>query len=291
MKHLPRSIIALLIGLTIFYNIERVDIGKENLVDMRSFVYIVGILAVISIIMIPVLRRHPVHISLGLWIGIYVLGQLLFFNEHSLVGGVYTYLFITEVVLLSILIWLAHHLAHHLLDFEKAVKNITFTDSSGKIRKLDEATEDIQTEMFRSRHSNSPLSIILVQPEPGSIQTALHRAVQEVQQAMLNSYVINSMAQTLTKYLRRTDMILEQRDQDRFIIFCPDTNAADSALLVEYVKSVATEQLGVSVACGVATFPDEALTFEEMVHQAEFHLDHLNSSSPLGSEPTSAVPT
>ena len=99
---------------------------------------------------------------------------------------------------------------------------------------------------------------------------------REVQQAMMNTYVSRSMAQTLSKYIRRTDLIMEQTDQERFVILCPDTNATDVALLAEYLQVVAQEELSTSVVCGTATFPDEAITFEELMRQAETRLDHGN---------------
>ena len=135
--------------------------------------------------------------------------------------------------------------------------------------------------MFRSRHNHNPLSVVLVELEPESLQAALHHAVQEVQQALLTNYVVNNIAHTLSKYLRRTDLILEQRDQGRFLIMCPDTTSGDLKLLVEYIQAVAAEQLGTSLACGVATFPDEAITFEELVNRAESHLHYLNGNGRL----------
>ena len=93
---------------------------------------------------------------------------------------------------------------------------------------------------------------------------------------MLSGYVINNMARTLRKYLRLTDLILEQREQGRFIIVCPETNVADSKLVVEYIQCVANEQLGTPIAYGTATFPDEAVTFEELVGRAEAALRSSN---------------
>jgi len=133
--------------------------------------------------------------------------------------------------------------------------------------------------MFRSRHNHHPLSIIFVKPDPDAIQATLHRLAQEVQQTMLSGYVINNMARTLRKYLRPTDLILEQRDQGRFIIVCPETNAAESKLVVEYIECVAMEQLGTPIAYGTATFPDEAVTFEELMRWAEAALHGSNGKS------------
>lgn len=282
MRRLPTAIVAFVIGLAVFYNIERVDFGQQNIVNIDSFVYVIGLCAVISVIWIPILRRSSVFVSGAAWLGVYLSTKVLLFaflGRHPLVGGIYTYLSITEAVLLLVTVWLAHTVASALDDFEGAVEKVTFNGNNKRIRRLDEATEEIQHEMFRSRHYHHPLSIVIVKPETGFIQTALHRAVQEVQQAMLKTYVINSMAQTFSKYVRRTDLILEQRDQERFMILCPDTNAADLTLLVEYLQVVAQDQLGASVLCGTATFPDEAITFEELMRQAESRLSQRDDKN------------
>lgn len=276
MKHLRQLVIASLIGLTLLFNIERLDFGKENIIDIDSFVYVLGILAALTIIVLPIFWRAHASLVITFWIGIYFVCKLFIFNQRPLLGGLYTYLSITEITLLSVSIWFAHVLARAIRDFEKAVENITLRNTSRRIRPLTDAVEDIQVEMFRSRHNHHPLSVMVIEPNPESIQSTLHRAVLEVQQTMLHSYVINSMAQTIGKYLRRTDLILEQREQGRFIILCPETNARELKLLVEYIQTIAKKQLGAAVACGVATFPDEALTFEELVQRAESHLHETN---------------
>lgn len=272
MRHLRQLIIASLIGLTLLFNIERLDFGSENVIDIGSFVYVLGIIAAISVIVFPILWRSHVAIALALWLSLYFFSKLFLFNQRPLLGGIYTYISITEVTLVAISIWLSHILARAIYDFEKAVENITLRNASRRVRRLNDAMDDIQVEMFRSRHHHHPLSLVVVEPKPEALQTTLHRAVREVQERMMHSYIINSMAQTLSKYLRRTDLILEQRDQGRFIILCPETSANELRLLVEYIQTIVAKQLGTAVTCGVATFPDEALTFEELVRRAESHV-------------------
>lgn len=272
MNHLRRSIVSLLVGLTIFFNIERLDFGQPNTIDIQTFVYALGIVAVITVVVIPVLRQSPRLASLGLWLGVYVLCRLLVFNQRPLLGGIYTYLSITESVFLSVLVWLAHDLGHSMHDFEEAVKNITLSDSNRRVRKLDEASEDIQLELTRSRRYKRPLSVIVVETKLESVQAALHRTIQEVQRAMMTRYVVTSLARVIGGQLRRTDLVLDQRDRGRFVILSPDTTADSSTVVADRIQAAATEQLGVSVACGIASFPDDALTFEELVHRAELNL-------------------
>ncbi len=272
MKHLRISFFALLVHLAVFYNIERLDFGQQNVIDIQAFVYVLGFVALISIIFVPVLWRLHVSVSLALWLGVYVICRLLIFNQRPLLGGIDTYLSITELAALYILIVLAHNVTRDLQDFEEAVKNITFADVSRRVQKLEDASEEIQTELIRSRRHHYPLTVMIIQPDAKSIKAVLHRTVQELQQAMMARYVITSLARIISKQLRRTDMVLDQHERGRFIVISPDTSASSSDTLAQRIKSAAVEELGVSVSYGVASFPDEALTFEELVHQAESSL-------------------
>ncbi len=285
MKRLRLSLILLLIGLAIFFNIERLDFGEENLIDISTFVYVLGIIAIITTIVVPVFQRFSLATLMAFWSGIYLLSKfivfMLFKNIPLLVGGIYTYLFVTELALLLISVWLAYRVSFSLLEFEDAVERITFSGTTKRIRQLNEADEEIRVEMFRGRHYHRPLSLIVVQPDPESIQTAIHHLVYEIQEQMITSYIINTMAQTLQGYLRRSDIILEQREQGRFIILCPETPSNHLDVLVEYVQAAATDRLGIVIACGVATFPDEAITFEELLNQAEARLNSTQQPEQL----------
>ncbi|MBF8283403.1 MAG: putative diguanylate cyclase [Anaerolineales bacterium] len=186
MKHLARSIITLLIGLAVFFNIERMDFGQQNVIDIQTFVYVLGILAVLAVIMIPAMWNTPLPVSLALWLGLYLLCRLSFFSSRPLLGGVHTYLSITEVALLSILVGLAHNVGRGLHD-------ITLSDVNRRVRNMDEAIEDIRMELVRSRRHQRPLTVMVIEAKPESIRAVLHRTVQEVQRAMMTRYVVTSV--------------------------------------------------------------------------------------------------
>lgn len=270
MKQLSRSIVLLLIALAIFFNIERLDFQEENLVDIQTFVYVLGTAAVALIIFVPRLRRLPASYLLAFWGSIYFICKQFLFYRAPLIGGIYTYLTVTEVTLLFILIWLTHRLARILLDFEEAVKNITFVKSR-KVHSLDEATTEIQKELFRSRRYHRPLSLIVVEPEPTSIKNSLNQVVQEIQQTMMTRYALTSLARIFSEELRRTDVVIEQSEQGRFVILCPETSLEEVAQVVEKLQISAAESVGITLRYGTASFPDEAFTFDGLVSRAVSH--------------------
>lgn len=271
MKNLRFMVIAFLVGLTIFFNIERLDLARQNEIDLDSAVYVLGFLAGVLILGVPAVGRIKLSAHVVGWSAIYmIVKSVLYFSFEGrpLLGGIYTYLSVTELSLLLISIWLAHKLAHAIRDFEDAVETITFAGSTHHIQEVAEANEVIQTEMFRSRHNHHPLSVIVIEPESASIRSSLHRLVREAQQSMMSHYITNNLAMLLSQQLRRSDLVLEQRDADRVVLVCPDTNKTDSEVLVEYIGDVVTKQMGLTIKCGTASFPQEALTFEALVEQA-----------------------
>ena len=93
---------------------------------------------------------------------------------------------------------------------------------------------------------------------------------------LLSRYVTSNLIQLVDNELRRTDMIIEQPGSNQLILLLNDTNAEGTNVLVERIQQLSNLKLGVSVHCSYATFPDEALTFEELVNQAETFLpSHL----------------
>lgn len=272
MKHLRLYTIGLLLDLSIFFNIERLDYRSDNIIDIQSFVYVLTVIAVASFFVVPPLWRGSGYISVLLWVSTYFICRLVIFYRGPLIGSPNMYIVITELYFFSTSVLLAYRVSRCFHDFEQAVENITFTNTTRRVRQLEEATEDVQIELVRSRRYQRPLSVLVVEPLPGSIQVALHRTVQEVQRAMMGRYVLMSLARLVSNELRRTDLVLEQRDRGRFIILSPETDADRSSILANRIQLVATEQLGMSIACGVASFPDGAFTFEELVARAEANL-------------------
>ncbi len=279
MTHVKRLTIALILELTLFYNIERLSFGESyyHYINIQSFVYGLGLIAVLGTLLVPALRRMHVGPVVALWLGAYALGKLLVFRNPTRVAfdGYNFFVTFTEIALLTLAVLIAHALARALKDFEQAVENITLNGMTRRLRQVADAAEDIETELVRSRRYHTPLSVVVVEPKEQSFRVTLNRAIEQVQKAMASRYVLTGIASLLTNVLRRTDMIPEQPDKGRFIIFSPQTDARSSQVLSRHIQSVIAERLHVSVECGVAVFPSDALTFEELVHRAESNLtDH-----------------
>ncbi len=271
MKRLPFAIIILLVFLAFFYNIERLDIGNQSVVNFSTFVYFLGTAMVIFNIMWKFIRRmNFVLVILG-WDIIYLVLKLIFVKPDLTWGGVLGYVTLVEILLISIGAGLSYYVGWNLNDFEDAVEKITFSEIKRAIN-LKDAIEMIQNEVYRSRRYNHPLTIIMVQPLTDSKQNILNHSIREIQEAMVARYMSISMARALSDHIRRTDILVEQPDKGRFIVVSPETDKTTSSVVVGKVQEAAKE-IGAQVVLSQANFPGDALTLEELLNQSEIQIN------------------
>ena len=275
MKQLPKSILALLVAFAFFFNIERIDFQNSGTINVSTLVYIlVTIASLVTLRFRPLSTLNPSALIL-FWQVIYLLTNSLLTNRG--LNGNLIYVYITEVTFLSIIVLLSQKVSEHIRDFESAVENITFAGLNRPHKALAESLVDIENQMYLSRRHDRPLSVIVLKTEAPTIQILWNRAVREVQEAMMSRYVASRVIRVLDQQLRRTDLVVHNVDGS-FVVVCPETNGSTLQTMLERIRSSVEEQLGVAVRCGGASFPDSALTFEDLLHQAEQHV--TNAAAP-----------
>jgi GGDEF domain-containing protein len=76
----------------------------------------------------------------------------------------------------------------------------------------------------------------------------------------------------------------------RFIVLCPETDKASADLLAKRITHAITEKTDLQVLFGVSSFPEEALTFDDLLHTARERLVRsveLSEDNPIVLEITS----
>lgn len=279
MRRLRISILLLIVDLTVYFNIKRFGPIEENAADVQSFFYVLGFVAVISILLIPFMRRIKLWELLVFWVGITFVLRVAVFNQRPLFGDSYTVISFTEVALFALTVILTQQVAKQIDDFEKAVENITLGNKGDRVRNMADARRDIQEELTRSRRYNHPLSLILIEANKDSFKANSSPAIKQVQSQMMEQYVSVSLGRIIAELLRRSDLVINEEEKTRFVILCPETGLKEAQLLTARIRSLLLARLGVELTCGIGSFPNEALTYEELVLQAEKHL-----AQPLSEE-------
>lgn len=274
MKRMKIALIGLLVGLTLFFNIERLDFNQASSINIQAFVYPLGVAAVIAIIVFPVFSRISFFYTLTIWIGLYSSLKLLTFNDRPLFGGINTYLTITEACLIAVLVVLAHQVGRVLYDYLSAVEFVALASGGSKIPPLEEGIDRVYAEINRSRHYNRAMSVIVASMETKEMQFELPRLLVESQEKILQTYLTARLAKTLKAELRRMDIILEDKKNHRVIVISPEIDDRGSSALLERLNAIVDRQMGIQIHFGAATFPNKALTFEGLVQEAELDMKH-----------------
>jgi hypothetical protein len=264
MKRMRFLVSALIIWLFLFYNIERMSV-PINIVSSVAYT-LVPIIACLTIVVSP-LRKASLWLSLVLPIPIFLV--LKVWLGHRIWGRSLP-LTVTEICAIALTTILARWVSNGLGEFESAIARITI----GQVGKLPESFstgQEMYREVRRARHHQRPLTLLAIGVEEESIQIALDRMVQEVQRAMMKQYVLSGVAKTLCDELEDYNVIAQQNNH--FLALLPEVTTENLVGLIGRLRKAVSEQVGVNLQIGTASFPDDAVTFESLVGKAVKEMD------------------
>jgi hypothetical protein len=268
MRKLQDSILGLLIHITILFNIERLDINSQNVIDLETAIYVLTVAAIILILSIKQLAmlRQPVLMTIAAIV--FFIVKIL--SPRPLVGDIYTYLSFTELGLFFVAVFLAQNLAMNIKDLDLNAQAFSFANVR-KVKRVQEAYKEIEAEIYRSRRFRRPLSVVVMEQETKDLKTNIKNLTQNAQRAMLEQYFTVILAKELTTQLRETDLLLENEKNGRLVILSPDTGVNEAETLIKRLNGL-TESTEFSINFGAATFPYHALAFEQLLEHAEANL-------------------
>ena len=282
MRRLQESILYLLIQLTVLFNIERLDINGTSPINLSTTIYLLTTIAIIMTLSVKWIRKlRPAVLGL-LWAAVFIVVKLLTGAQHPLLGGIYTYLTFTEFAMFLLAVYLTHNVALNLDELEQALKNFAFANNS-KIKRTPESQEKINAEIYRSRRFQRDLSVIVLEQDMNKARMENNKVVQEAQRALMEHYVSAMMAREVYAQLRQTDMLLEHDKVDKLIIVSPDTDEVGAKKLIDRLTTLA-QNGAFSMKFGTATFPDNGLTFDQLLRHAEMSLHQVDAPVQIDEE-------
>lgn len=229
MKNFRLAYILLLVFLTIFFNIERLDIQQENTIDIGTFVYVITIIAILSVIVVRRFAEIKLVYGYIFWFFVYFAVKLTLFRDESfLVGGVYVYLSITELFFLGTGLWISHYVSRQLSDLESTIKNMTLFGSDRRLMTFENSSSEVQLELYRSRRFNTPLSVIVFKIDENNNEVVMNQGIIELQKEISRHYSIIRLARLFNKESRRTDLVLVKLREDHLVILSPGITRSEA---------------------------------------------------------------
>ncbi len=136
----------------------------------------------------------------------------------------------------------------------------------------------LYNEMMRARRYKRPLTVLAIKIDEKTIQRALPKMLEEIQQAMMSEYVWAGMTRILDESLLDFDTIV--RREDHFLILLPETEEKDIPSVTRRIKQAIEAELDVTFSLGTANYPADAPTFESIVEMAIQKADQQLNPDP-----------
>jgi GGDEF domain-containing protein len=263
MNDLKNSILVLFGFIFAIFGIGQIDFVEQNLINFEPTFFILVALAVLAALVVVPLTHFSLYQFLFIWAAIYLIVRVVYWQmttEHSFE------IIILEFILIEISAGLAFDIGRQLRQISRLVDKFTAITYPNRTLDLRTAGDRISTELTRSRRYSRPLSVLVVQMDKLETSQILEKD-ESLQHDILARFAAARIGEIVNDRARETDLILRDSN-NRFILICPETEHSNSAILAERISKSVAENIGTKVRWGVSSFPDEALTFDDLVEKA-----------------------
>jgi GGDEF domain-containing protein len=267
--NLRRSIFWAALYLVIVFVLGLADNADRPIINFANYFYLAVMIAVPITLFFPAVSRVSVYVPLGISAGIYlVLLQVL--DRTLSTNSIGLPVIVLEFMLLEIGVWISHSLASQISHAESVMDALAVGAFPNRVKDIDSEGPRIKIEFTRGRRYHRPLSVLVLAVHSAE-GTKTREVVKSIQHDLTNRFTLARIGQIIDDRIRQTDLVMKDH-RGRFLLLCPETEFAQALLLAERIEKAINERVDVRVLYGVASFPDEALTFEDLIRKADERL-------------------
>src|SRR6266487_179586 len=283
MTNLKRSFFGAAIYLALIFVLGQFDYAGHPIINFASYFYLAVMVAIPVTLFFPSISRVSVYVPLFVWAVVYLLLLQVINRNYSANKGELPVV-VLEFMLLEIGVWFAHQLALQISHAESVMDALALSAFPNRARDIESESQRIKIELTRSRRYHRPLSIVVIESE-SEAEKITREMLKSVQHDLLSRFTSARVGQIIDDRIRQTDLVLRDH-KGRFIVLCPETDLPSASLLAKRISQAIKERTSLGVLWGVAAFPEEALTFEDLLQKAR---ERLSLPAPASNEMVSIV--
>ncbi len=263
MSDLKQSILTLFLFVVTLLGIANVESFQESIIDFSPvFFVLIALILFSELIVVGWLVKAGVRISQYFvtlfWLSIYgIVWYFYLAAEKSIEVN------LVQLLLVLLTAVLAFDVGRRIDQTDITLERLASSAYPNRSMEIENAQNQILSEIARSRRYHHPLSVLAVKLEKNDWKEGI-KEMNLIAEEMMNRFAIAKVSQILSDYARNTDLVLRDRD-GMFILICPETNLSDTMTLSKRIKEEVKKDMNSQLLCGGAAFPDEALTFEDLV--------------------------
>lgn len=275
MTNLKRAFFWAAIYLALIFVLGQADYTGRPIINFASYFYLGVMIAVPVTLFFPSISRVSAFVPLLVWAGIYLVLLQMIDRNLSANEGEFSVI-ILEFVLLEAGVWFAHQLALQIGHAESIMDALALSAFPNRAHSIDEENQRIGIELRRSRRYHRPLSLVVIESETEDQKTT-REMLRSIQHDLLNRFTSARVGQIIDDRVRQTDLVMRDH-RGRFVVLCPETELENTILLAKRIAQAIKERTNLHVLWGVAAFPEEALTFDDLLQKATERLIYSDAT-------------
>jgi GGDEF domain-containing protein len=269
MTNLKRSFFGAAVYLAVIFVLGQADYADRPLINFANYFYLAVLVAVPLTLFFPRISRISVYVPLLFWAVVYIVLLQLINRNYSANRGELPVIAL-EFMMLEVAVWFAHQLASQISHAESIMDALALSAFPNRARDIDSESQRIKIELTRSRRYHRPLSVVMIESESDD-EKVTRESFKNIQHDLMSRFTSARVGQIIDDRIRQTDLVLRDY-KGRFIVLCPETDFSNASLLAKRISQAIKERTSLRVLWGVAAFPEEALTFEDLLQKARERL-------------------
>jgi len=269
MTNLKRSFFWAAFYMGVIFVLGQTDYSGRPIINFASYFYLAVILAIPITLFFPSISRVSVFVPLFVWAGVYLVLLQIIDRNLSATEGEFSVI-VLEFVLLEAGVWFAYQLALQLSHAESIMDALALSAFPNRAHDIEAENQRIKIELTRSRRYHRPLSLVVIEALANDKKITVE-VLKGIQHDLMSRFTSARVGQIIDDRIRQTDLVMRDH-RGRFVILSPETDLASAELLANRIVHAVKERTDLNALFGVAAFPDEALTFEDLLQLASGRL-------------------
>ena len=251
------------VWLFVLYNVERL----YEPINLASFVYVLAAITAIPFITFAALSRVPAYFLLVATIPL-VVGLKAWFGYS--IGGTHLPMTVTEIVAVSVTAALALQIGRSLQELRDSALNTLLLHLRDRSQSFDIGQADLYREVRRARKHRRPLALLAISVMEKSVNVELDRFTAELHKECVHNYVSARVGEMLSQEMKDCNVV--SHHGEHFVTVVPEADRETAVIVADKLKKIARDKLGVELRVGLSLFPEEEVTFVQLLERAQSQL-------------------
>lgn len=273
MKDLRNSVIALFSFFSIVLSIAQVQYFEENVLNFQAAFFMMLVVATLLGILGPSRIKVSVYSYMGAWVLAYLFVWAVYWRFLSTPRTIQE--LTVQFLLIEIAAALSHNVGRQINHVNTVLSEVANGAYPNRTLDLKMAADAIGRELTRSRRYSRPLSVLIFQL-PRMLGTA--SKLNAIERDLSSHFLAAKVGRIINEYARQTDLIMRDSEH-RFVILCPESDAKSAYILAKRIYEAVEEEVGMRALWSTSSFPEDALSFDELYQRAISELPPLKSST------------